>query len=179
MSLLAGALVATLVAAAAIGLLAVARARRRAKGAEKWASAGGVVVDARGRIALIRERDRRRRRRWTLPKGRIDPGETPEAAALREVREEAGLRATIVRRVVVHEGRLHFTYFFEMRLVELDGRPEGGPRSVRLVSVAKAARLLKSRRDLSVLRRWLEQRTGVVGPPASAPAPDSPGSGRT
>lgn len=29
--------------------------------------------------------------RWQLPKGIIDPGETPEIAALREVREEAGI----------------------------------------------------------------------------------------
>ena len=33
--------------------------------------------------------------RWQLPKGIIDKGETPEAAAVREVREEAGISATI------------------------------------------------------------------------------------
>jgi len=32
--------------------------------------------------------------RWQLPKGLIDAGETPEAAAVREVREEAGIAAT-------------------------------------------------------------------------------------
>jgi 8-oxo-dGTP pyrophosphatase MutT (NUDIX family) len=32
--------------------------------------------------------------RWQLPKGSIDAGETPEAAAVREVREEAGIDAT-------------------------------------------------------------------------------------
>ena len=32
--------------------------------------------------------------RWQLPKGLVDPGETPEVAALREVREEAGIVAT-------------------------------------------------------------------------------------
>jgi 8-oxo-dGTP pyrophosphatase MutT (NUDIX family) len=32
---------------------------------------------------------------WVFPKGHIEPGETPEQAALREVREEAGVRATI------------------------------------------------------------------------------------
>ena len=34
---------------------------------------------------------------WTLPKGKLEPGETPEQAALREVEEETGLRARIVR----------------------------------------------------------------------------------
>jgi 8-oxo-dGTP pyrophosphatase MutT (NUDIX family) len=33
---------------------------------------------------------------WVLPKGHIDPGETPEQAAIREIREETGVRAEIV-----------------------------------------------------------------------------------
>jgi 8-oxo-dGTP pyrophosphatase MutT (NUDIX family) len=33
--------------------------------------------------------------RWQLPKGLVDPGETPEMTALREVREEAGIEAEI------------------------------------------------------------------------------------
>ncbi|MBI5363460.1 MAG: NUDIX domain-containing protein [Planctomycetes bacterium] len=32
---------------------------------------------------------------WVLPKGHIDPGETPEATAVREVREESGVRARL------------------------------------------------------------------------------------
>lgn len=35
-------------------------------------------------------------RRWQLPKGLIDPGETPEIAALREVREEAGIETELI-----------------------------------------------------------------------------------
>jgi len=34
---------------------------------------------------------------WTLPKGKIEPDETPEDCALREVREETGLRCDLVR----------------------------------------------------------------------------------
>jgi 8-oxo-dGTP pyrophosphatase MutT (NUDIX family) len=34
--------------------------------------------------------------RWQLPKGLVDPGETPEVTALREVREEAGIDSTLV-----------------------------------------------------------------------------------
>lgn len=54
-------------------------------------SAGGVAYreTAGGiEVALIRTAEGDR---WQLPKGMIDPGETPEQAALREVSEEAGI----------------------------------------------------------------------------------------
>jgi 8-oxo-dGTP diphosphatase len=60
-------------------------------------SAGGLVVDAAGRVLLIRARDLRARPVWTLPKGTLAPGETSAAAALREVREETGWRCELVR----------------------------------------------------------------------------------
>ena len=34
---------------------------------------------------------------WTLPKGKVEPDETPEDCALREVKEETGLRCDLVR----------------------------------------------------------------------------------
>jgi 8-oxo-dGTP pyrophosphatase MutT (NUDIX family) len=59
-------------------------------------SAGGVAF-RRGRsgvrVALVSVGPKRR---WQLPKGHIDPGETPEQTALREVREEAGIATRIV-----------------------------------------------------------------------------------
>lgn len=59
-------------------------------------SAGGLVVDERGRVLLIRARDLRNRPVWTLPKGAPAAGESSTEAALREVREETGYRCEIV-----------------------------------------------------------------------------------
>ncbi|MCB0568114.1 MAG: NUDIX domain-containing protein [Phaeodactylibacter sp.] len=51
-------------------------------------AAGGVVYNAEGQALLIY-----RRGYWDLPKGKVDKGESHEAAALREVEEETGLSA--------------------------------------------------------------------------------------
>lgn len=56
-------------------------------------TAGGVVVDDRGRLLALERhvpRDAGVVHEIRLPKGHLDPGETPEQAAVREVREESG-----------------------------------------------------------------------------------------
>jgi 8-oxo-dGTP pyrophosphatase MutT (NUDIX family) len=67
-------------------------------------SAGGLLLDrlpANGsepgpRAALIGRFDRRKRLLWSLPKGHVEAGESPEQAAAREVEEETGIRGRIV-----------------------------------------------------------------------------------
>lgn len=46
--------------------------------------------------ALIGRTDRRGRLLWSLPKGHIEQGETPEQTAMREVAEETGIRGTVL-----------------------------------------------------------------------------------
>jgi diadenosine hexaphosphate hydrolase (ATP-forming) len=58
-------------------------------------SAGGVVVGHAG-LLLIKVRNAQGHVVWTFPKGHLEKGETPEAAALREVQEETGWRCTVV-----------------------------------------------------------------------------------
>ena len=64
-------------------------------------SAGGVVVRPAGgawEIAAIRPAGKPLGL-WALPKGRIDEGESAEAAAVREAAEETGLETTPVRKL--------------------------------------------------------------------------------
>jgi 8-oxo-dGTP diphosphatase len=60
---------------------------------ERIDAAGGVVV-REGRVLLVH---RPRYDDWTFPKGKLDPGESFEDAALREVEEETGVRCTLGR----------------------------------------------------------------------------------
>ena len=58
-------------------------------------SCGGVVI-FRGKILLLYKNIKNKYEGWVLPKGTVEPGETHEETALREVLEESGSRAFIV-----------------------------------------------------------------------------------
>jgi 8-oxo-dGTP diphosphatase len=55
---------------------------------------GAIITDQAGRLLLIRRRNEPGAGLWSLPGGRIEPGETDQQAVLREVREETGLVVT-------------------------------------------------------------------------------------
>ncbi len=65
-------------------------------------SAGGLVIDQSGTQGLLIGRiDHKdatgKRLLWSLPKGHIEEGETPEQAAIREVAEETGITSSITK----------------------------------------------------------------------------------
>ena len=64
---------------------------------------GGVIKNERGQLLLIF-----RRKKWDLPKGKLDEGETMEECAIREVKEETGLiHVEIIRKITI----THHTYY--------------------------------------------------------------------
>jgi len=78
----------------------------------------------RRKILLIKRRDIPV---WVLPGGGVDPGETPEIAACREMLEETGYEVKIVRKVATYtpSNRLSkLTHFYEV--APLSGTPSTG-----------------------------------------------------
>lgn len=88
--------------------------------------AGGVVVrtSALGTLYLL-ARAKKDPSQWIFPKGHIEPGETPEEAARREMHEEAGVDGECVaslgsKRFSGPSGPIHVAYFLMRYLGEVE-----------------------------------------------------------
>ena len=120
---------------------------------ERVRAAGGVVLRD-GRVAVVH---RPRYDDWSLPKGKLDPGESFEDAALREVEEETGLRCRLVRELPAVEyevrGRPKLVRYWAMEVEdETPFVPGDEVDEVRWLDPTEALALLTYERDREVLR---------------------------
>jgi 8-oxo-dGTP diphosphatase len=111
-------------------------------------AAGGVVLRD-GRVAVVH---RPRYDDWSLPKGKLDQGESFEDAALREVQEETGLRCRLVRELPAVEyqvrGRPKLVRYWAMEVQdETPFVPGDEVDEVRWLEPAEALALLSYDRD--------------------------------
>jgi 8-oxo-dGTP pyrophosphatase MutT (NUDIX family) len=111
-------------------------------------AAGGIVV-REGRVLLVH---RPRYDDWSLPKGKLRLGESWEAAALREVEEETGLRCELGELVGATRYGLKEVRYFRMTC---EGEPQAQNEvdEVRWVRLTEAAALLTYERDADLLSR--------------------------
>jgi 8-oxo-dGTP diphosphatase len=89
-----------------------------------------LIVDAEGRILLVRTTYLGRE--WMLPGGRVERGERPHEAAVRETREETGIEAELGRLVAVDASDRHGVSFIYA------GRAIGGELEPQLGEIAEA-----------------------------------------
>jgi 8-oxo-dGTP diphosphatase len=102
-------------------------------------AAGVVILDDDGRVLLVRRERDPERGRWSIPGGRVEPGETLVEAAAREAFEETGLQVAIGAElwsltVPVGDGRVYEVHDFAATVVSgrlTPGDDAGDARWVR------------------------------------------------
>ena len=133
-------------------------------GMKREFSAGGLV--RKGNLWLIRRPtpnpEYRGNLGWSWPKGLIDEGENLEQAAIREVREEGGVVAKIIKKLPAlkvffkHEGELvmKFITYFVMEYVEdAPGGHDGETAEVKWVTKEEAMQLLAHKNERELLEK--------------------------
>lgn len=127
-------------------------------------SAGGIVLRQQD-VLLIRVSDLKGRPIWSFPKGRLDAGETPAQAAVREVLEETGWRCHIEADLSMteywfqREGRRFrkTVVWFRMSPVEQAGVPDGEAEDVQWVDRQEALGRLNYASDVGLLSQAIAQ----------------------
>ncbi len=126
--------------------------------------AGSIVVRLDGKepqVLLVTAK--RNPRNWIFPKGHIEKGETPEAAALRETQEEAG----VVGEVIGPAGVLEYGFlgakarveYYLLQFKREAGAPEDG-RQRTWCRLDEALERLSYKNTRKLLRKALKQVTG-------------------
>jgi 8-oxo-dGTP diphosphatase len=119
--------------------------------------AAGGVVRRGGLIAVVH---RPHREDWSLPKGKLEPGEDDAAAAVREVREETGCDAVIERDLgtvsYFSDGRPKIVRYYLMTASADAGGTEADVDVVRWLVPDGVEQLLTYATDRDVLARARE-----------------------
>jgi 8-oxo-dGTP pyrophosphatase MutT (NUDIX family) len=128
---------------------------------EETVRAAGGVVSRRGpdgglEILLVH---RPRYDDWTIPKGKLEPGETHEQAARREVWEETGLDCELGRELPStsyrdSKGRPKTVRYWAMQAPAGTARPQAEVDEVRWVPVEEVEALLSHDHDGAVVRAF-------------------------
>ena len=119
-------------------------------------AAGGVVVRGTGAEVTVLLVHRPAYDDWTFPKGKVDPGESDEDCAVREVEEETGLRCVLGRELSSTsyddaKGRPKVVRYWVMEVTGGSLRFEHEIDEARWLPADEAAALLTYERDIAVL----------------------------
>jgi 8-oxo-dGTP pyrophosphatase MutT (NUDIX family) len=119
-------------------------------------AAGGLVVRRHDGALQIVVVHRPEQLDWSFPKGKLEPAETSEEAALREVREETGLACRLVRFIghteyVDRKGRPKAVAYWVMEAEGGFFTPNEEVDELRWLPLEAAARLLSYPRDRELI----------------------------
>jgi ADP-ribose pyrophosphatase YjhB (NUDIX family) len=119
--------------------------------------AGAVVHDDAGRLLLVRRGREPSIGLWSVPGGRVEPGETPAQAAAREVREETGLEVAVGALLATVEVGDFLVHDFAADVVGGELRPGDDASDARWCSWDEAALLPLTPGLLDALEQMLRR----------------------
>uniref|UniRef100_A0A7S4NPG2 Nudix hydrolase domain-containing protein n=1 Tax=Paramoeba aestuarina TaxID=180227 RepID=A0A7S4NPG2_9EUKA len=122
---------------------------------ERWETGGGVVWNQQSDCVLLVKNKKEMKENgsgWTWPKGRVDPGETVQQAAIREIEEESGIKGIILDDLPLVETKKADRYYYLLKYDSTVGKPDKETLEVRWVTWAEAKELLPRERDQTVLK---------------------------
>jgi 8-oxo-dGTP pyrophosphatase MutT (NUDIX family) len=119
-------------------------------------AAGGLVVRRQGGVLQIAIVHRPVQQDWSFPKGKLEPGETLDGAALREVREETGMTCELLRFIghteyVDRKGRQKTVAYWIMGATDGSFRPNEEVDLLRWMHLDEASDLLSYARDQELI----------------------------
>jgi 8-oxo-dGTP diphosphatase len=123
-------------------------------------AAGGLVVRESAGLVEVAIVHRPRHDDWSLPKGKLAPGEEWASAALREVEEETGMRCELGEelgsvRYRDRKGRPKLVRWWRMRPLGGEFAPGDEVDELRWLAPAEALELLDYEQDRELVRRTL------------------------
>jgi len=126
----------------------------------------GLIIGGDGRVLITQRRaDQALGLQWEFPGGKVEPGEAPVAALVRELREEIGVEVTVAR---IWDVLFHAYPEFDLVMLVYPCRiVQGTPRAVEVADLAWAQPHDLARWDILPADRPLVERLAVEKLPSN------------
>ncbi|WP_041967662.1 NUDIX hydrolase [Mesobacillus selenatarsenatis] len=131
-----------------------------------WEGSAGVCLNEQGEILMVRQGKKDEEKLWAVPAGGKEDGETFEQCCIREVLEETGYEAEIVRQLFVKTGVFFGVevkvQYFEIKIIGGDLRIQDPDGLIHEIAWKKVSEMSKSDFGFKEDREFLMKFTGSL-----------------
>ncbi len=127
-------------------------------------AAGGIIWKKEGNEKKLAIVHRQKHKDWSLPKGKVEPGESWKKAALREVLEETGYKGKLkkyagcITYMLLDKPKIVMFWHMDVKKEDLK-KMNGEVDEVRWVTVAEATEILDYPDEVSLIQKGPAKRT--------------------